>query len=221
MLEKMKRISLFLVTGLAVGMVIFALLSLVFLNQTERQLFGYRAFIVQSDSMAATDFSAGDVIFVKSVDAAALEAGDVVSFLSFDASHFGEVITHKIRRRVLDESGVEAFVTFGTTTDIDDSALVYPSQLLGVYQGRIAKLGYFLAFLKTVPGYLLFVFLPFVILILSEARRAISLFREIRRDKQLEISEVGTVDSAEFERLKQELEVLKAQLEKRDEPDGG
>lgn len=221
MLEKMKRISLFLVTGLAVGMVIFALLSLVFLNQTERQLFGYRAFIVQSDSMAATDFSAGDVIFVKSVDAAALEAGDVVSFLSLDASHFGEVITHKIRRRVLDESGVEAFVTFGTTTDIDDSALVYPSQLLGVYQGRIAKLGYFLAFLKTVPGYLLFVFLPFVILILSEARRAISLFREIRRDKQLEISEVGTVDSAEFERLKQELEVLKAQLEKRDEPDGG
>ncbi len=38
-------------------------------DRADRSLFGYKAFIVLSDSMSATDFSAGDLVLSKANDA--------------------------------------------------------------------------------------------------------------------------------------------------------
>ena len=49
---------------LAVSMMIFTVVSVTTFNRNDRSLFGYKMYIVNSDSMAATDFSAGALILV-------------------------------------------------------------------------------------------------------------------------------------------------------------
>ena len=54
----------------AVAMMIFTIVSVTLFDHIDRNIFGYRAFIVLSDSMSATDFEAGDMVVVKEVDPA-------------------------------------------------------------------------------------------------------------------------------------------------------
>ena len=49
------------------------------LDRNDRALFGYKMYIVRSDSMSATDFKAGDLILVRSVDPATLQEGDIIA----------------------------------------------------------------------------------------------------------------------------------------------
>lgn len=60
-----KAILLWLVVALAVCMMGFTIVSVNTFDRMDRSLFGYKAFIVLSDSMSATDFNAGDLILVK------------------------------------------------------------------------------------------------------------------------------------------------------------
>ena len=57
-----KAILLWLVVALAVCMMGFTIVSVNTFDRMDRSLFGYKAFIVLSDSMSATDFNAGDLI---------------------------------------------------------------------------------------------------------------------------------------------------------------
>ena len=81
-----------------VGMMIFTLISVNTFDQANRSIFGYKFFIVRSDSMSKTDFDAGDIVFVKNVDPATLQAGDIIAFTSQNSHNFGETVTHKIGR---------------------------------------------------------------------------------------------------------------------------
>ena len=71
-----KSIFVWMIVLLAVFMMIFTIVSVTTFNRNDRNLFGYRAYIVNSDSMAATDFNAGDLIFVKEVDPSSLREGE-------------------------------------------------------------------------------------------------------------------------------------------------
>lgn len=51
--------------ALAVGMMIFTIISVSTFDRADRNLFGYKAFIVLSDSMKKTDFDAGDLVLGK------------------------------------------------------------------------------------------------------------------------------------------------------------
>ena len=57
-----RTILVWLVVLLAVFMMVFTIVSVTTFNSNQRTLFGYRALIVMSDSMSATDFSAGDPV---------------------------------------------------------------------------------------------------------------------------------------------------------------
>jgi signal peptidase I len=72
-LKIVKNILVWLVVAAAVSMMIFTVISAVTFDRNDRDLFGFKAFIVRSDSMSATDFKAGDLILVKEVDPATLE----------------------------------------------------------------------------------------------------------------------------------------------------
>ena len=82
---------------LSVSILLFTLVSTLFLNRTDKEWFGYKAFIVLSDSMSATDFSAGDLVFVRHVDPGTLQPGDIIAFTSRNDSNYGDTVTHKIR----------------------------------------------------------------------------------------------------------------------------
>lgn len=215
-LDIIRRIFVAIVVCIAVAMMIFTIVSVNTFNRNDRDLFGYKAFIVLSDSMSKTDFDAGDLIFVKEVeDYSSLKAGDIISYTSQSFDNYGETITHKIRKAAEDEHGNPGFITYGTTTDTDDEKVVTYPYIIGQYQFNIPKIGTFFNYIKTVPGYLMCIFLPFFILILSQGLNCIKLFKKYK-EEQLEAIE-GQKKELEKEREKskemmQELMELKKQL---------
>ena len=211
-----KTTVIWLVVLLAVSMMIFTVISCTTFNRNDRNLFGYRMYIVNSDSMAATDFNAGDLILVKEVAPSTLVEGDIITFMSQDTDSFGETITHKIRRKTTDAEGNPGFITYGTTTNVDDDTIVTYTYILGKYESHIPKLGHFFNFLKTTPGYFICIFTPFMLIILYEGVRFFTLFRRYRQEQMSEMQAEKDKIQAEKEenaRMLEELKALKAQLE--------
>ena len=211
-----KNTLVWLVVLLAVSMMIFTVVSVTTFNRNDRDLFGYKMYIVNSDSMAATDFNAGSLILTKEVDPATLKAGDIITFMSQDTNSFGETITHKIRKLTTDAEGNPGFITYGTTTDTDDETIVTYPYVLGQYQSHIAGLGTFFNFLKTTPGYFVCIFTPFMLIILYEGIKFFNLFRRYKKEQMEEMqAEKDKIEAEKAENAKmlEELKALKAQLE--------
>lgn len=215
-LKTVKSILVWVIVILAVFMMIFTVISVTTFNRNDRDLFGYKAYIVNSDSMAATDFYAGDLILVKEVDPNTLEVGDIITFLSQDPDSFGEVITHKIRAKTTDENGNAGFITYGTTTGVDDETVVTFLYILGKYEFHIPKLGAFFNFLKTPQGYIICIFVPFMLLILRQGISSVKMFRRYKGE-QMEAMQAEKdrieAERAENAKMMAELMALKAQLE--------
>ena len=203
---------------LAVSMMIFTVISVTTFNRNDRSLFNYKMYIVNSDSMAATDFKAGALIMVKEVDPSTLKEGDIITFMSQDTNSFGETVTHKIRKLTTDAEGNPGFVTYGTTTDVDDETIVTYPYILGKYESHIPGLGFFFNFLKTTPGYFICIFTPFMLIILYEGVKFFNLFRRYRQEQMQEMqAERDLIESEKAENAKmlEELKALKAQLEEK------
>ena len=214
-LNIIRSIFAWLMVALAVGMMIFTVISVSTFDRADRNLFGYKAFIVLSDSMSKTDFNAGDLVLVKEVDPSTLKEGDIIAYTSQNTSNYGETVTHKIRKLTTDANGDPGFVTYGTTTDTDDETVVTYPYVLGKYQGRIPKVGTFFQFLKSTPGYIVCILVPFLLLILLEGIRCIRLFRKYKAEQQAELQaerDKIEADRAETQRMMQELLAMKAQM---------
>lgn len=215
-LNMIKTALVWLVVLLAVSMMIFTVISVTTFNRNDRDLFGFKMYIVNSDSMAATDFNAGSLILVKEVDPSTLKEGDIITFMSQDTDSFGETITHKIRKVTTDAEGNPGFITYGTTTDTDDETIVTYPYVLGQYQSHIPGLGTFFNFLKTTPGYFVCIFIPFMLIIIYEGVKFFNLFRRYRKEQLDEMeAERAKIEEerAANAKMLEELQTLKAQLE--------
>ena len=214
-LKIVRNIIVWLIAALASAMMIFTIVSASTFNRSDRSLFGYKAFIVLSDSMSKTDFNAGDLVLVKEVEPSTLRVGDIIAYTSQNTSNYGETVTHKIRKLTTDENGEPGFITYGTTTDTDDETVVTYPYVIGKYNRHIPKAGIFFGFLKTTPGYICCILVPFLLLILLEGVRCIRLFRKYKSEQQAEIKaerEKIEAERAEAQRMMQELLQMKAQM---------
>lgn len=211
-----KTILFWAIMALAVFMMIFTIVSVTTFDRNDRTIFGYKAFIVMSDSMSATDFSAGDLVLVKEVDPSTLKEGDIIAYESQNDANYGEVVTHKIRSLTTDAQGKPGFITYGTTTDADDETIVTYPYVLGKYERALPKVGTFFRFLKTTPGYMICIFTPFMVLILFQALNAIHIFQRYKREQMEELRaerEKLKAERAESQKMMRELMEMKAQLE--------
>ena len=175
---------------------------------------GYKPYIVLSDSMKDT-FAVGDLSVSAQADPETLEPGDIITFTSIDPSNYGSVITHKIRE-ITEYEGEPAFVTYGTTTGVDDSYPVPFDNVIGEYKFRLPKMGYFFEFLTTPAGYVTVILIPFLVLIALQGAKFFRLVRQYRAEQQAELDTQRAQAAAELEearRMKEELERLKAQLQ--------
>lgn len=214
-LNIVKNVIVWLVVVLAVAMMVFTIVSVTLFDRSDRELFGFKAYIVLSDSMSATDFDAGDVALVREVDPTTLKEGDIIAYTSQNSSSYGETVTHKIRRLTVDAEGNPGFITYGTTTDVDDEIVVTYPYILGKYVGRLPKVGTFFTFLRTTPGYICCILIPFVLLMLYQGFNCVMLFRQYKREQMAEMQ--AERDRLEAERrqsaaMMEELMALKAQL---------
>ena len=184
-LDIIKKIVIYLAVGIILVSVLFLILSITIFGNSSNGVFGYKGYIVLSDSMQKTDFAAGDLIFVKKVSFGEIKVGDIISYTSTSKINYGETVTHKIRSIVYDEAGNAGFITYWTTSGVDDEGIVTYPYIIGKYQFKIPKIGYALQFLKTIPGYVIFVMVPFFILIILQV---IDVFSGIKlyRNEQLE-----------------------------------
>lgn len=215
-LKIIKNIVVGALALLAVCMMIFTIISVSTFNRNDRELFGYRVYIVLSDSMSKTDFDAGDLVLVKETDPSTLKEGDIISYISQNSENYGEVVTHKIRTLTTDANGEPGFITYGTTTDMDDETVVTYPFVLGKYQKHIPELGKFFQFLKTTQGYFVCIFVPFMLLILYQGVNCLKLFRRYRQEQMEEMQQEKAKieeERAESAKVLAELQALKAQLE--------
>ena len=203
-------------------MTVFTIVSASTFDRSDRSLFGYKAFIVLSDSMAKTDFSAGDLVLVKEVDPDTLQEGDIISYISQNTSNYGKTVTHKIRRSTTSAGGELGFITYGTTTDTDDETVVTYPYIIGKYQTHIPVVGKFFLFLKTTPGYIVCILIPILLLILLQGINCIKLFCRYKQEQLAEMQQERAkieadrakieAERAESQRMLAELQALKAQL---------
>lgn len=210
-----KNIFVWLVVILAICMMIFTVVSVTTFNRNDRSLFGYKAYIVTSDSMSKTDFDAGDLILAKEVDPATIKEGDIITYMSQNPESFGETITHKVRSLTTDANGNPGFITYGTTTETDDATIVTYPYVLGRYEKAIPNIGTFFTFLKTTQGYFVCIFIPFMLLILYQGLNTIRLFRRYKREQLQEMeSERAKIEAERVESAKmmEELMALKEEL---------
>ncbi len=220
-LNIIKSIFTWLLVILAVGMMIFTVISVTTFDRNDRDLFGYKAYIVRSDSMKSVNgdlekgyFSAGDLIFVKEVDPTTLKEGDIISYSSTNTENFGETITHMIKSKTTDANGDAGFITYGTSTGTEDANVVTYPYVLGKYWGHIAGVGTFFTFLKTTPGYIVCIFIPFLLLIVIQGINSIRLFRKYKQEQLAEMEAQREKERAE---LQVEREAMEAERKKQEE----
>lgn len=190
-------VLVWLVVLFAMGMMIFTIFSVNVFGRNDRAVFGHKMYIVLSDSMSATDFSAGDLVVVKEVEPSTLREGDIVAFMSQSTDSYGQTMTHKIRSRTTTLNGEPGFVTYGTTTGIDDEEIVTYPYVQGKYIFAIPKLGTFFTFMKTPVGYLVCILLPFLLLILYQGVNCVRIFRRYKREQMQELQEEKDAIAAE------------------------
>lgn len=210
-----RDVFVWLVMLLAIGVMIFTVFATAAFDRNNRSVFGYSFFIVRSDSMSATDFKAGDIIITKEIDASVLKEGDIIAYISQDVENYGETVTHKIRSLTVTSNGEAGFITYGTTTGVDDAQIVTHPYVVGKYVGRIPNVGTFFAFLKSVPGYILCIFIPFLVLILYNTSNCVMLFYQYKRETATALmleKERLEEERQRSEEMKRELEALRRQL---------
>lgn len=172
-------------------MLCFTIVSVTFFDKTDRDLFGYSAYIVLTDSMSASPmnasdeihFDAGDLIITKAVDPATLQEGDIITFISQNAESFGEVVTHRIRSVTTTPEGEPGFITYGTNTGAEDATVVTYPYVLGKYHSQLNSVGTFFQFLKTPKGYVVCIFVPAMFLIIYQAFNCVRLFRKYKLEQ--------------------------------------
>ena len=229
--QKILDISLKALTWVLVAftvfMMVFTLFTAMTVNKNDRSIFGYKFYIVKTDSMSPSElnahldvhFSAGDIIIIKNVeDAKTLESGDIIAFVSTNTDTYGETITHMIREPKRTENGeLLGYVTFGTNTDTNDEAIVEPEYVLGQYAGKLPSVGKFFAYVKSTPGYIVCILIPFLLLILYNGANVIRLFQRYKKEQtavmEAEKAQIE-LDRQRNEEMLRELMALKEQLEK-------
>lgn len=188
-LNIVKTVFLWVLVLVAVGMMVFTIISVNTFDRNDRDLFGLRFYITLSDSMSATDFDAGDLVIVKKVDPTTLKEGDIISYQSQNSENYGATVTHKIRAKTTDANGNPGFITYGTTTGVDDETVVTYPFILGKYQMALPNVGTFFQFLKTPQGYIVCILIPFLLLILYQGLNCVKIFKMYKAEQMAQLQE--------------------------------
>lgn len=122
---------------------------------------GYKLFIVQSGSMEPA-IRVGDLIVIKNAEN--YYKGEVVTFKSED----GRVVTHRIYSTTDSEGDKPLYVTKGDANRSEDNDTTVKDQVLGKVVLVVPKIGYFSAFARSLPGLILLILLPALIIVGDE-----------------------------------------------------
>ena len=85
------------------------------------------------------------------------------------------------------------------------------SFVLGKYQTKLPGVGQFFQFLKTPPGYIVCIFLPFLLLILVQGLNSVRLFKRYKKEQLAELEAQREQERAELAAERERLEAERQQ----------
>lgn len=207
--EKKKKISL---PVLIINIIVTAIFVFVFIclctvmiqtvTGKEPTLFGYRSFVVLTESMTGT-YDKGDVIIVKVLDGedlesdpSALKEGDVVTFIA--PQGFGAVEGYTVTHRVVEapfegEDGKYYIRTKGDAAEIPDAVPIPVGNVTGIVLGKSELLAGLQNVLKSKTGFLHIIVVPLVAIALWQ----IGIFAVASSKSRKQKTESGNVQSRE------------------------
>lgn len=104
------------------------------INGKDFSILGYKAYIVNTNSMEPT-IKVGDIVIIKKVKAEKLNQGDVITFIQE-----GEVITHRITKIETEEKSTQ-YVTKGDNNNTEDTLKIKYEDIIGKEILTIPQLG--------------------------------------------------------------------------------
>lgn len=104
------------------------------INGKDFSILGYKAYIVNTNSMEPT-IEVGDIVIIKKVKAEKLNQGDVITF-----TQEGEVITHRITKIETEEKTTQ-YVTKGDNNNTEDTLKIKYEDIIGKEILTIPQLG--------------------------------------------------------------------------------
>ena len=146
-----------------------AILALFFVLSQVNLPGNYKVFLVQSGSMSPA-LHTGDVVVVKPVSQ--YHQNDIITF----NSNQNFTITHRII-----QVNNQSYTTKGDANSVSDQEVVNSSQILGKVIFFIPKLGYFIMFVKSLPGLIVLIVIPSTIIVYQE-------FLEIKKNLKKDTS---------------------------------
>jgi signal peptidase len=147
-----------IVLVLAVLLVVFSAASAILMEREDFFLFGYKPFVVGSESMEPEVRKYG-IVVIKKTDFNEVKAGDKIAFKSHSMS--GEFVFHRVL-----EVKPEGLVTKGDANKIADMELVESEAFIGEEAWHTNVTARFFPLLRTPKGILKVVVLPLVLIIL-------------------------------------------------------
>lgn len=187
-------------------LVILIVLCAVFLMGS--RLLGFQCYNVISPSMEP-EYGVGDLIYVKQVNPEYIKEGDVITFLVNEDLLVG---THRVVR--VDREN-KHFYTKGDANQVEDGEPVHYNNVIGVPRFSIPKLGYVSDFIQNPPG-------TYITLGIGLALILIVFLPDMLRKKEEEDTDSPSplpednATAEENQRLKAEIEKLKAEMAEKD-----
>jgi len=146
-----------------------------------------------------------DVVLTKRVKPDEIKEGDVITFISSSTLGEGLTITHRVKSVIKTEGDIK-FRTQGDNNPIPDSALVTSNNLLGKVVFTIPFLGYIQFMLQSKSGWLFFLLIPAIIVVIYDVVKVIKLSNVKQRlNETLKEEEKDEVLVEKQEKLKEEL----------------
>lgn len=146
-----------------------------------------------------------DVVLTKKVKPEEVKEGDVITFISSSTLGEGLTITHRVKSVIKTEGDIK-FRTQGDNNPIPDSALVTSNNLLGKVVFIIPFLGYIQFMLQSKSGWLFFLLIPAIIVVIYDVVKVIKLSNVKQRlNETLKEEEKDEVLVEKQEKLKEEL----------------
>ncbi len=156
-------------------LIIYNFFLLVFTAKTDKEakyVFGYRAYVIITESMKP-NLNTGDIIIIKKTNDDEIYLGDIITYKSSENS---ERITHRIV-----EKSEDIYITKGDNNKIEDKVMVRTEDIEGKYIFKIPFIGKM--FLKVENMFYAF-FLTIIILTIFLYNRRTFSKSEIRREKK-------------------------------------
>lgn len=162
---------------------------------------GYFPMIVLTDSMDP-EIQSGDLIFCHTVEAEAVQVGDIISF--YDPMGNGStVVTHRVME-IKDEGTGRSFITKGDNNNTEDQMPVQAEDVIGLYKSRIAGAGNIAMFMQTTPGLIVCVIVPVILLIGWDVLRRKKYEKARQQDTDALLAELEALRAMKQEKEKQD-----------------